>query len=146
MHTTFRASPPVSSAISQLGALGQLPGTWIGGGFNLIARPDFQNGRAFFLQLSATQEIIEFTPIGGPVPNRGSKQDDIQIFGLRYLQQVSDVVTKGALHLEPGLWLNLPATAAPDAPSSVTRLATIPHGNALLAQAPEPGRRPGHRT
>ena len=42
----------------------QLPGTWVGGGFNLIARPE--HIRAFFLQLSATQEIIEFTPIGSP--------------------------------------------------------------------------------
>ena len=113
----------------------------MGGGFNLIARPG--HNRAFLLQLSATQEIIEFTPIGSPIPNRGSRQDDIEFLGLRYVQQVSDAVTKGALHIEPGLWLNLPATTVPQAPPNVVRLATIPHGDALIAQgsgsAPEPG-------
>jgi hypothetical protein len=141
MPAIFRASAPAAATLDRLGALQQLPGTWIGGGFNLIARPD--HDRAFFLQLSATQEIIEFTPIGSPIPNRAAQQDDIEFLGLRYVHQVSDAVTKGALHIEPGLWLNLPATTVPQAPPSVVRLATIPHGDALIAQgsgsAPEPG-------
>ena len=53
---------------------------------------------------------------------------------MHYLQQVTDAVTRGALHLEPGLWLNIPATTSPAADASVVRLATIPHGDALLAQ------------
>jgi hypothetical protein len=32
------------------------------------------------------------------------------------------------------MWLNVPATTDPAAPASVVRMATIPHGDALLAQ------------
>jgi hypothetical protein len=60
--------------------------------------------------------------------------NDIELFGVHYLQRINDHDTGGALHLEPGLWLNVPATTQPQAASSVVRLATIPHGNALLAQ------------
>jgi hypothetical protein len=62
-------------------------------------------------------------------------QPDILLHGLTYLQRVSDVVTKEALHIEPGIWVNVPATTVlPPAPTSVVRLGTIPHGDALLAQ------------
>jgi hypothetical protein len=118
----------------ELGALGKLPGNWVGSGFNLIARPDKQGGRDFFLELDNTKETLEFTSISSPIPNRGSKQDDITFLGLTYLQQVSDALTNGALHIEPGIWLNVPATTAPQAEASVVRLATVPHGNSLLAQ------------
>jgi hypothetical protein len=53
---------------------------------------------------------------------------------VHYLQQISDAVTNGALHIEPGIWINVPETTEPAAPPSVVRLATIPHGDALLAQ------------
>ncbi len=80
-----------------------------------------------------------FTPIGGPVPNRGFGQDDIELFGLTYLQQISDAGHDGALHIEPGIWVTQPDTTFPDqsAPPKgqlIARLATIPHGNAVLAQ------------
>lgn len=119
---------------AELGALAKLPGAWIGNGFNLIARPDKQEGRPFFLELDATKETLEFTPISGPIPNRGSKQGDISFLGLTYLQRVNDAFTNGGLHIEPGIWLNVPATTAPQAEDSVVRLATVPHGNSLLAQ------------
>jgi hypothetical protein len=118
----------------QLGTLAQLPGTWIGNGFNVIARPDEQEGKEFFLMLSATKETLQFTAISAPIPNRGSKQGDISFLGLTYLQQINDAISSGGLHLEPGIWLNVPATSAPQAPASLVRLASIPHGNALLAQ------------
>lgn len=119
---------------AELGALAKLPGTWVGNGFNLIARPDKQGGLPFFLELDATKETLEFTPISGPIPNRGSEQDDISFLGLTYLQRVSDAFTNGSLHIEPGIWLSVPATTAPQAEASVVRLATVPHGNSLLAQ------------
>ena len=135
---TFRPVPPVSVRQPEpgpdLGALTNLTGTWTGGGFNLIARPDHQQGRAFFLELNKTQERLQFTKIGSPIPDRGSAQDDIVFLGLHYLQQISDAVTNGALHLEPGIWINVPATEAPKAAASVVRMATIPHGDSLLAQ------------
>jgi hypothetical protein len=53
---------------------------------------------------------------------------------LRYLQRISDSVTNEALHIEPGLWLNVPATTVPAGGPTVVRQGTIPHGNSLLAQ------------
>ncbi|QUQ70938.1 heme-binding protein [Kutzneria sp. CA-103260] len=134
METVFRASAPVADAGPDLGPLLELPGTWVGDGFNLISRPDQHDNKPFFLELNATRETLSFTPIGAPIPNRGSGQDDIFFQGVHYLQQVSDAATNGALHLEPGMWLNIPATTDPVAPASVVRMATIPHGDALLAQ------------
>ena len=134
MTTVFRASSPVAEAGPHLGPLLELPGTWVGSGFNLISRPDKHDGRPFFLELNATRETLAFTEIGAPIPNRGTSQDDIFFLGVHYLQQISDAVDNAALHLEPGMWLNIPATTDPVAPASVARLATIPHGDALLAQ------------
>jgi hypothetical protein len=89
-----------------------------------------------FLELNLTREITKFEFIGAPIPNRGLAQEDITLFGVHYLQQISDAITFGALHLEPGIWINIPKTTQPAAPleNAVARLSTIPHGNALVAQ------------
>jgi hypothetical protein len=42
------------------------------------------------------------------------------------------------MHIEPGFWMNVPATSDPDNGPTVVRLSSIPHGNALLAQGPTP--------
>jgi hypothetical protein len=131
---TFRAAPPIARLADGLGFLKELPGRWMGTGFNLIARPDKHENKPFFLQLSKTEETLEFHSIGAPIPNRGSAQDDIFFRGVHYFQQVADAETHGGLHLETGMWLDVPATTAPKAPESVVRLSTIPHGDALLAQ------------
>jgi hypothetical protein len=132
----FRASPPSVAPNPQLGPLTDLPGTWVGAGFNVIWLPVFQGHPSFRLKINATSEITTITKIGGNIPNRGSIQPDLNFLGLHYLQQVSDAITHGQLHIEPGLWLNLPSTPAGPDPNEgvVARLATIPHGNALLAQ------------
>jgi hypothetical protein len=137
MPVTFRASHALDTIQSNLGLLGDLPGTFIGTGFNLIARPDKQNNNPFFLELNATQEILEFTNIGGDIPNRGSLQSDLILHGVRYLQRVADCTTHTAIHLEPGLWLHVPSTSAPDPVTQETyvRQATIPHGDSVLAQS-----------
>ncbi len=134
MTAVFRASASVEESAPLLGPLAELPGSWFGTGFNLISRPDFENNLPFFLEVNETHESLTFTEIGAPIPNRGSGQDDIFFLGVHYLQQISDAVSRGALHLEPGIWLNVPATTDPVAPASVVRLATIPHGDSLLAQ------------
>jgi hypothetical protein len=64
----------------------QEPG--IGTGFNLIARPDFQNQKPFFLEISGTLEDLESQLIGGGIPNCRSEQLDINLHGLRYLQKI----------------------------------------------------------
>jgi len=101
--------------------------------------------------LDTTQELLKFSTIGSPIPNRGPairmpdaiasddldlESGDIVFVGLHYLQRISDAETHGALHIEPGIWLNVPPTQSPPAGPTVVRLATIPHGDSLLAQGP----------
>lgn len=141
---SYRAVPSQQTTAVNLGPLQDLPGFWEGTGFNLIARPDFSGGNphGFFLELNLLRETIEFTTIGSPVFNRGSSQGDIAIYGVTYLHRVTDATTGEALHIEPGLWLNVPATTDPPADASIARLATIPHGNSVctvgFAQDPVP--------
>lgn len=123
----------------RLGPLRALSGTWEGRGFNLIARPDFRDKANLYLQLNQTHETLTITPIGSAIPNRGFGQDDIELFGLSYLQKIHDHYTGGALHLEPGLWITHPCTTyPPECPPPngriIARMASIPHGNAVLAQ------------
>jgi hypothetical protein len=132
--SSFRSSPPLSELLTDLGPLAELPGTWSGRGFNLIARPDHEGGNDIFLELNLTQEDLVFTSIGGNVPNRGTAQDDINLFGVTYLQKINDLTTGGALHIEPGIWATVPPTTAPAETASVARMATIPHGNSVLAE------------
>jgi len=136
LRPVARAAVPFNLAHQRLGPLSEFPGLWMGTGFNLIARPDFQNKQPFFLEINGTLETLEFTHIGGDIPNRGSKQDDIFLHGVHYLQEVADCATHGALHIEPGLWIHVLDTADPKNPvSTVVRQATIPHGDSLLAQS-----------
>ena len=120
---------------SNLGFLKELAGTWEGEGFNLVARPDKQGGSPLFLELNQTFETLSFIPISSSIPNRGDLVDDIELFGLTYLQKVTDIVTKGALHIEPGIWIHIPSQDSADGKTeSVARMGNIPHGNSLLAQ------------
>lgn len=131
--TSFRGVPERAALASELGPLNDLPGRWHGSGFNLIARPRFGQGPDRFVELNLTTETLEFTTIGSPIPNRGSDQADINLRGVTYVQQITDAKTNGALHIEPGIWLHIPPTTAPQEPESVSRLATIPHGDAVCA-------------
>jgi len=122
-----------------LGGLAALIGSWKGHGFNLIARPDFHDKTDLYLQLNHTRETLVFEAIGSPIPNRGFGQDDIDLFGLTYLQKISDAGHDGALHIEPGIWITQPNTtfpveSVPKPEQLVARMGTIPHGNSLLAQ------------
>lgn len=120
--------------LKDLGFIAELAGTWHGRGFNLIARPDGTGGAPLFLELNQTSETLRLDPIGSEIPNRGDAIPDIDLFGLTYLQKISDSVTHGALHIEPGIWVRLPDSVPPDDQQNVFRLGSIPHGNALLAQ------------
>ena len=135
MNTTLplRAAAPRGSCESPLGLLSELEGAWAGRGYNLIAVPD-KASNGFRLILNSTLENFAFTAIASPVPDRGSAQDDIAIYGLTYLQRLNDAQTLDTLHIETGMWLNVPATTSPPGPASIVRQSAIPHGNALLAQ------------
>lgn len=127
-----------------LGPLTLLSGTWVGTGFNLIELPNMNQVKPgppptdkFRLMLNATAETLTFSPIGGDIPNRGNAQPDIEFLGLHYLQQVNDSnlpAGQNGIHLETGLFLNLPQTQDPKESPSVARLGSVPHGDSLLAQ------------
>ncbi len=136
---TVRLSPDAETVAQKLGLLASLAGNWHGHGFNLIARPDKDGNGPLFLELNQTEETLKVDAIASPIPNRGFAQTDIQLFGLTYLQKISDSVTGGALHIEPGIWVLQPQTSAPqeEPPPGgeiVARMATIPHGNAVLVK------------
>jgi hypothetical protein len=116
-----------------LGPLAQLPGTWKGHGFNTIWRPH-HGGQDRFLELNLTTETLVFTRINGPIPNRGLQMPDINMFGVTYLQQIEQTSDKKGLHIEPGIWANVPSTTDPAEPPTVVRMASIPHGTVILAQ------------
>jgi hypothetical protein len=120
-----------------LGALAGLLGTWKGHGFNAIWRPHHPaNQQDRFLELNKTDETLVFTRINGPIPNRGLAMADIDMFGLTYMQQISESSTGAGLHIEPGIWATVPPTTDPSEPASVVRLVlamvTAPRGHRRL--------------
>lgn len=131
--SSIRISPDRAGVGTKLGFLAELSGSWAGEGFNLIARPDKQGGSPLFLELNQTSETLSFIPISSSIPNRGDLVDDIELFGLTYLQKITDSVTKGALHIEPGIWAHIPSQDAGET-QSVFRMGNVPHGTAFLAQ------------
>jgi len=116
-----------------LGPLSALPGTWKGKGFNAIWRPHHP-GQDRFLELNLTNETIVFSKINGAIPNRGLQMHDINMHGITYMQQISEASGGTGLHVEPGIWATVPATSDPNEPSTVVRMASIPHGTTILAQ------------
>ncbi|WP_265442807.1 heme-binding protein [Flexivirga meconopsidis] len=137
--SSVRYSPENDNVIQHLGMLREFAGPWEGRGFNLIARPDFEGHANLYLQLNQTQETFDVTPIGSAVPNRACGCDDIDLYGLTYLHKVKDRSTGSALHIEPGMWMiqpptDYPSVHAPAGGQIVYRMASIPHGNTLLAQ------------
>jgi hypothetical protein len=126
---------PFTMIDDPLGPLAALPGTWEGTGFNTIWRPHHPSRRQDrFLELNLTSEKLVFEEIPGAIPNRGLDQKDIEMFGLHYLQSISDSTLDAGIHLEPGIWATVPSTTAPKEPPTVVRMASIPHGTAVLAQ------------
>ena len=161
---------PMTTALN-LGPLAFLAGSWRGPGFNAIWRPDNPESAPItnpagqtkrFLELNLTHDSFDFHVIPGVVPNRGlSPQTDLSLYGLHYLQRVSDAdpkpspkvlplgysTTAGqALHIEPGLFMNVPAaipgTTPPGNTDTIVRMGSIPHGVTVLMQGPNPGTKP----
>lgn len=138
--SSVRITPDFDTVFTNLGLLKELAGTWEGHGFNLIARPDFEGKANLYLQLNQTDEHLKVDPIASAIPNRGFGQNDIELYGLTYLDKISDQATGGALHIEPGIWVKQPDTTYPPETAGgkkreiIARMASIPHGNSLLAQ------------
>jgi hypothetical protein len=136
----------------ELGPLTALPGKWIsqGRGWNMIALPfAAEAAPPFRLLLNQYDEELEFTLVDKAVPNRGltdgspRAEKDQLIVTLDYQQAVRQVASVDApvsgkagdagqaIHHEPGLWLYMTNHVENDV--DVGRLATIPHGNSVLA-------------
>ncbi len=121
-----------------LGLLAGLAGSWSGQGFNAIWRPH-TGASDHFLELNVTNDRIDLEVINGNIPNRGLVQGQIFMHGLTYLQQISDANVKvngapAGLHIEPGVWINVPSLTDPQEPAAIARLASIPHGTTILVQ------------
>jgi hypothetical protein len=131
---------PLALPPNPLGPLADFPGTWRGHGFNAIWRPH-QVGlpgdppkQDRFLELNLTEETLQFTRIPGSIPNRGLLEPDINLFGVTYLQQITDRLAKVGIHAEPGVWASVPVTTDPAEKASVVRMGSIPHGTTINAQ------------
>ncbi|ASU32338.1 heme-binding protein [Mucilaginibacter xinganensis] len=138
-----RLSGSVAEVANKLGPLAGLEGTWHGtDGWNMIAVPSQNHGTAgFTLLVQNYSETITFTAIGAPVPNRGGATEQF-ITGLTYELTVTDNTTQGILHIENGMWLNMadvqiqpdgPVKAAAPMPFTIARMASIPHGDVVMA-------------
>lgn len=118
------------ATVSELGPLADLVGTWMGSrGWELIALPAGPLGgtETFRLLIRPYIEVVTFSALGAPVPNRGGPKGDIFITGLEYSMRITDAETNEPLHLETGMWLLL------DDQGAVARQASIPHGDVVLA-------------
>lgn len=143
---------PAPAPPPPLGPLSAFVGDWVGNGFNTIFRPDSAvtptvlpnpvppppPPRDNILELNLTSESLSFSPSLGSVPNRGTaSQQDIFLNGVPYLQTIKDITIHGesvGIHVEPGIWIHVPATTIPALGESVTRMASIPHGTTIEAQ------------
>jgi hypothetical protein len=133
-----------------LGPLAHFVGSWNGSGFNTIFRPDNSVSASSMnlpiplppgdnlLELNLTSETLTFSQSLGSVPNRGlATQADAFLNGVTYLQAINDVTTPGqavGIHVEPGIWMMVPATTAPAEGRTLVRMASIPHGTTIEAQ------------
>jgi hypothetical protein len=134
----------------------------VGHGWNMIALPYKEPGAVvnpdtpdqksdFRLLLNQFNETLTFTTVDKGVPNRGAAlvqvfDSDQHLAALQYIQHIVQIASidspptpdtpdtpKGsaAIHHEPGLFLHL--FSQTDGGPDIARLATIPHGDAVLA-------------
>lgn len=128
-----------------------------GNGFNTIFRPQNfvqtptplpnpanEGNNDNILELNLTRERLQFSKQLGSVPNRGAKNlnPDVFLNGVPYLQQIKDITDPNNpvdIHFEPGIWLSMPPTTAPQEGQTFARMASIPHGTTINAQGVQLG-------
>jgi hypothetical protein len=131
-HRPFtRQSSTLTHVNERLGPLADLLGIWVGSkGFNIVAVPSPPRGHApFTLLVEPYLETITFSPIGAKIPNRRVGGVDF-VDGVMYELRNIDSATNQPLHVENGMLLLLDQTKKT---SSIARLASIPHGDCILA-------------
>lgn len=155
-YPTRTYGKPMKNA-PNLGPLRHLPGVWKseGRGWNMIALP-FSTAPSpldYRLLLNQYNEQLEFKFVDDNVPNRGvdkntpptpTTQTDQFVVTLDYQQTIQQVAATDspdsgglagaaglAIHHEPGLWLHMKNQVTDGL--DIARLATIPHGDSVLA-------------
>ncbi len=150
--------PATAGTEGDLGPLKLLPGAWIShnGGWNMIALPVDPNligggtVAPFRILMNQYCEILRFTTVDADVPNRGINADGSdatqRVVTLDYEQEIAQIAvddfpsTKGSdligkpchkIHHETGLWLRMKNEKTKNL--DIARLASIPHGNSVLA-------------
>ena len=141
---------PITTAM-HLGPLASLAGSWSGNGFNAIWRPDNtqppENSRDQALPRAQPDERDARLPRH---PGRGAEPGVATQADLRPVwpalppaghrrRPAAILDRRPGLHIEPGLFMNVPASQDPDNPASIVRMASIPHGVSVLMQGPNPG-------
>lgn len=138
-----------------LGPLKQLPGTWKnlpnlpGRGWNMIALPFADGQFGYRVLLNQYNETLKFSTVDKGVPNRGipdgldGPDGDQFVAVLDYEQSIEQIAAADspesgnagdpslAIHHEPGLWMHIINKRTNDI--DIARLATIPHGDSVLA-------------
>lgn len=148
---------PADPGDDDLGPLKLLPGTWKnlpnleGRGWNMIALPFAINpgNRPFRVLVNQYNEELKFSLVDKAVPNRGIRRNgttvdaDQLVVTLDYEQMIAQIAAadfpdsgkagppKLPIHHEPGLWLHM--TNEIEDGADIARLATIPHGDSVLA-------------
>lgn len=150
---------PAKSGMEVLGPLKDLPGVWHSRqrGWNMIALPvapsltDGSTTAPFRVLMNQYSETLRFTTVDTKVPNRGIRTesdgtivDATQfVVTLDYEQKIAQDMAEDFprtdlaggpgqdIHHEPGLWLNMINQKTGEI--DIARLATIPHGNSVLA-------------
>ncbi len=132
----------------ELGPLQHLPGTWQanGTGWNMIALP-FMDAPdpatvPYRILMNQYDETMVFAFVDDNVPNRGIAADQ-RVATIDYQQQIKQTAAEdfppsteagGAglpIHHEPGLWIWVKDQRTDGI--DVARMASIPHGNSVLA-------------
>lgn len=158
MQNKGRTFAPAQEGDEDLGPLQLLPGVWKnvpnlpGRGWNMIALPFATQPNSplnYRLLLNQFNEELKFTLVDKAVPNRGisrngvTVQADQFVVTLDYEQSITQIAADDfpksgnagnpglAIHHEPGLWLHM-ANEVSDG-LDIARLATIPHGDSVLA-------------
>lgn len=147
-----RTVKPADFGNEDLGPLKLLPGTWKslpGRGWNMIALPFAEGPLKYRLLVNQYNETLDFTLIDSGVPNRGIEPDstsgltDQFVVTLDYQQRVTQIAADdfpqsgdagdpdADIHHEPGLFLHM--TNKITNGLDIARLATIPHGDSVLA-------------
>ena len=138
-----------SDTVMQLGPLAPLVGRWEGKstGWNMIALPfkDTANPKIpFRILMNQYDEKLDFFTVGDKIPNRG-KHEDQEVATLDYQQVVTQIDAEdfphsglagpagSDIHHEPGLWIHVKEGQPKINDINIARLASIPHGNSVLA-------------